>query len=154
MSHNFVISNWQDEHFSNWITFDGLVDYNGRKTQSLGEITAVLKGEEMPSPLAVRILKPSSLLHPGTTINYMAVLKNGAEWVQPSQTRENLDFDWVLVKNDQYGNPLAIKNLGSGDNIDVIIPDNYENYEIMVSAKRTGGKYVSSHKTHLHTPLE
>jgi len=151
---NFIISNWQDERYSNWLTFDGLVDFNGNKKQDLGEITGVLSGKGTPENLSVKILKPSSPLIPGSGMQYRAVLNNGAQWISASKSGENFDFEWVLIKNDQFGNPMAIKKLGSGESINVIVPDNYENYKLMVTAKRQGSKYTSSHKSNLHTSLE
>ena len=153
-SQNFIISNWQDEHHGNWLSFNGLVDFMGNKKYILGQTAALLKGTAPPSPLTVKILKPSISLFPGSKVNFKAVLQNGQEWLSPALSGEKVEFDWFLIKNDQFGNHLAIRDLGSGQDIQIIIPNDYEHYQIRISARRAGSKYFSSHVSSLHTPLE
>lgn len=48
--------------------------------------------------------------------------------------KEHYIFEWALIKSDEFGNPIAIKKLGTGFYKDVIIPQNYEDYRLMLTA--------------------
>lgn len=151
---NFILSNWQNERYSNWLNFDGLVDFNGNKKQELSEITTLLTDKSPGErPAEVRILKPAVPLIPNSSVEYRAAIRAGEQWLTAAKHIKDYSFDWSLVKNDLFGNPLALKTLGSGSSIKVIIPDDYENFELMVTATRKGQKYSSSNKSLLHTKL-
>ncbi|WP_168194608.1 glycosyltransferase family 2 protein [Antarcticibacterium arcticum] len=152
---NFILSNWQNERYSNWLNYDGLVDFNGNRKQELRAVKTLLTGLSPEEKMAeVRILKPAVPLTPNSSLEYSAAIRAGGQWLTAAKHVQDFSFDWSLVKNDLYGNPLALKNLGSGNTIKVTIPRDYENYELIVTAKRKGLNYSTSNRSLLHTKLE
>ncbi len=152
---DIVLSNWQDQRYSNRISFDGLLDHNGNKRQIAGKIkNAWSESPDKIEDISVKILKPSELLYPGQTTRYSAVLNSNDEWLVGSKAGKNFNFEWNLVKLDDYGNPMAIKKLGSGPEIKVKIPENYKNYELLLITKNNDSGYSISTRSSLHTPIE
>lgn len=138
---NFVLSNFQDEHYSNWVTFDGIVDVYGHPRILYSEVKQILTGEGVETgEINPKILRPAEPLFPGSNARYNAYIFRNGEWVAGDETNQDYIFEWALVKSDEYGNPLAIKKIGSGVFTDVIIPENYKNYRLMLTAisRRTG----------------
>src|SRR5690606_37004363 len=45
IDHNLVLSNFQDEHYSNWVTFDGIVDVYGHPRVLYSEVKKALTGK-------------------------------------------------------------------------------------------------------------
>lgn len=151
---NVILENWQDQRNSNWMSFDGLVDFRGRKKQELEKISSHWSKAPPPAQNQIRskILKPAEPLYPGQIYTYHATVYEGASWRMADEDKELHSFEWNLVKNDPYGNPLAVHKVGSGPEIDLIIPENYKNYELLLITKRKGAEYIQSSKTSLHTP--
>lgn len=150
---DIILENWQDERQSNWMTFDGLVDFRGRKKERLVEVANHWKKPRIPKiDFQSRILKPAEPLYPGQIYTYHAAVFNGKDWSLNSSIKEDYEFEWNLIKTDVFGNPLAVKKLGTKPEIDVIIPENYENYEIMLITRKENGEYVKTSRTSLHTP--
>jgi len=153
---DIVLENFQDERKSNWLSFDGLVDFRGRKKLILENVADVWTNKEKPLKDSTqrRILKPAEALYPGQIYTYHAAVFNGREWnVAPKNDRE-FSYEWNLVKNDKFGNPLAIKKLGTKAEVDLPIPEDYKHYEIMLVTRKKGQDYILSTKTSLHTPAK
>lgn len=155
VNQDLILQNWQDERKSNWINFDGLVDFRGRKKQILKDITAIWNEKKVPekSLFRSRILKPAEQLYPGQIYRYHAAQFDGKEWIVQNSNKE-YKFEWNLIKTDRFGNHLAIKKLGSQPEVEVIIPEDYKQYEIMLVTRKKGEDYVTSTRTSLHTPAE
>src|SRR5690606_31413944 len=98
------------------------------------------------------ILRPAIPLIPGSNARYHGYIFEKGEWVDGQKIKENYIFEWALIKSDQYGNPLAIKKLEPGVYVDVIIPEDYKSYRLMLTAinRRTG--ISASDTSILHTP--
>lgn len=151
---NIILQNWQDERKSNWVTFDGLIDFKGRKKQVVGEVEKLwVDGNKQLHNTTTRILKPSEALYPGDVLEYHALLYLNNEWVIASKNETKYKFEWNLVKKDIFENKLAIKKLGTGPDIKVKIPENYKHYELMLIAKNKDRDYIISNRTTLHTPI-
>lgn len=150
---NVLLENWQDERHSNWMTFDGLTDFRGRKKQILKEVKELwtAKTTKVEDTFQSRILKPAEPLYPGQIYTYHATLYKASEWSLANAT-EDYQFEWNLIKTDIFGNPLALKKLGSGPEIDVIIPQHYKNHKIMLTTRKKGSEFVQTTRTFLHTP--
>lgn len=150
---NIILENWQDEWFSDRISFSGLVDFSGRKKK--GYLMAEDRFRiptELDLPEA-RILKPAVPLLPGESLTYEAVLFKDGKWLQGIEALKDYEFEWKLVKNDYFGNPLAAKSLGTGTSINVNIPPHYEDYQLLLSATRKGKEWVVQSVESLNTPF-
>lgn len=148
-----VIGNWQDQWESDLVSFDGLLDFEGRKKEAFYELEGVWSDRVFTRPdLDFRILKPSRLLYPGDTNTYHLVLRDNDKWVDPQKNLYEDRFEWYLVKTDEYGNKLGLKELGKGLSKTIKIPAGHEFYELMVSY--FVHDMVSSRITSLNTPLE
>lgn len=149
---DIILQNWQDERKSNWMNFDGLVDFRGRKKEILKAITSFWMQDLSPemNHSQYRILKPAEPLYPGQMYTYHAVIFDGKDWGLPNSA-EKPKYEWNLIKTDSFGNPLAVKKLGSKPSIDVIIPEHYKQYKIMLVIQENGKDYVSVTSTSLHT---
>ncbi|SDL46186.1 Glycosyltransferase, catalytic subunit of cellulose synthase and poly-beta-1,6-N-acetylglucosamine synthase [Salinimicrobium catena] len=153
-STDFILENWQDERQSNWMTFDGLVDFRGRRKEVLRDVANYLHQKNVEkTAFSSRIIRPAEPLYPGQIYSYHAAVFNGESWSLHGLEDEH-KFEWNLVKTDAFGNPLAVKKLGTKPNVDVIIPQSYENYEIMLTTRKKDSEYVTTTRTSLHTPEE
>ncbi len=147
----FFISAWRDIHESNKLTFDGILDWKGRFRTDYFQLQNALKNlnDSISMPI-VKILKPAVLIYENDILNFHAL------WYDDSMgwrfTAEGVDFNytWSLVKCDNFGNALAIKEIGTGPALRLKIPANYENFKLLLTA--SNGKKVTSDLTRLNTP--
>jgi len=72
-------------------------------------------------------------------------------WSHPHPETTPYGFEWSLIKNDSYGNPLAIKTLGSGTSIKLKVPEHHHKYQLHLSI--TKDQHVMTTTTSLNTPL-
>ena len=152
---DIILTKWQDERKTNWLTFDGLVDFNGNKKQISGKIKNIWTETTVElGTTSARILKPSQPLYPDVIAKYHAVLYLDNKWVLASQNTLNFNFEWSLIKKDIFGNDLAIKKMGAGAELNLKIPENPKNYELMLIVKNKDSEYVISSRSSLHTLLQ
>lgn len=151
---DFVLDNWQDQRKSNWITFDGLVDFEGRPKMELMKISNLLNGKKNHRIKSIKpgILKPAVLLYPGQPATYHARIFFNNQWQKPSTTEGKFNFYWYLIKTDDFGNKLAIKEVGSGPEVTLEIPENYKNHKLLLVTETAEG-FVTSTISDLHTPV-
>ncbi len=150
---DLILHTFQDERESNKMSFDGLVDFKGRKKKVLNEIGSFWSKEKSyGSDFSVKIIRPALPLYPGDRVSYSAAISLNGEWQIPSN--EGFEFDWHLVKNDQFGNHLAIKEVGKGAKIELQVPSNYKNYELIVTASNKEGEYVVTSSSPLHIKMQ
>ncbi|TRZ44197.1 glycosyltransferase [Robertkochia solimangrovi] len=131
---SFIIRNWQDQHESNLVTFDGIVDHQGHFKNEYFSIDNYLNLNSTSEPLKkVKILKPAALLYPGHSYEYYALIQeeNEKRWSYTDRIPE-AQLEWNLVKCDNFGNPLALKIIGHGKKLDLKIPQDYENYRLVL----------------------
>ncbi|TPV35569.1 glycosyltransferase [Paucihalobacter ruber] len=128
-----VLRNWQDQWENNKVSFDGLLDFKGRKKTIYSKlITRDTDNSLIKDSEVIRILVPSILLFPNNSVIYHAVMQQDNNWVYPDAIKYNDAFEWVLVKKDLYGNKLALKELGKGVSKAITIPEDYNYYELML----------------------
>ena len=153
----FLLENWQDERLSYRLSFDGLLDHEGRPKKVLSQIEKLLenkKPEAASDSEVIRILKPAVPLLAGETATYHAMLYKNGGWVSAANDPAGLSFEWSLVKNDKYGNHLALKDLDEGPTTEVNIPQDYRQYELLLTVENSQTGLVHQTKSQLHTPLE
>lgn len=152
---DMILQSWQDERKSNFLNLDGLVDFKGREKQILKKITSIWSNnQETVSDIPARILRPSRPLIPGHQYTYYALLYVEDEWILALDDPKDYQFRWSLVKTDSFGNLMALKELGPGSSIKLEIPEQYENYQILLTTKDAKGGHIVQNKTSLHTPLQ
>lgn len=150
---NLILQNWQDERYSYRLSFDGLLDFSGRKKKSFFSVEdqfRVKKNRDLPE---VRIIKPAAPLLPNHSFTYNAGIFYQGKWLQGSDLPDDYIFEWKLVKNDIFGNPLAAKDLGKGKSISVKIPSEYELYELLLSVSKKDSDMVVQSKELLNIPI-
>ncbi|NJW54178.1 glycosyltransferase [Salinimicrobium oceani] len=153
LSGNVILENWQDERYSHRISFDGLIDFSGRAKQAyfIAESHFRVPVEELS--FQVRILKPAYPLLPGETQTYHASIFKNNEWLQGAEALDKYKVEWMLIKNDIFGNPLAARSLGSGNSLPVKIPNDYENYQLLLSVQPNDSERVMQSLEKLNTPI-
>ena len=147
-----VLRNWQDQWENNKVSFDGLLDFKGRKKGSYGKfIKRNSSNVAIEQAETIRILVPSILLYPNNTVIYHALMRQDNKWVYPDSLKYKQAFEWILVKKDVYGNELALKELGKGISKSITVPKDYTNYELMLIHSKNNT--VNSVRTQLNTRL-
>lgn len=152
-ANNLIVENWQDERYSNRLSFDGLLDFSGRLKQNYfktKEFYGMAWDRDLPK---TGILKPAVPLIPGAVESYEARLLYNGEWIEGAKAIEEFDFDWMLIKNDNFGNPLAAKSLGTGASLFLKIPEDYKTYQLLLSATPKESDKVIQSRESLHTPV-
>jgi len=147
------IANWQDQETKNYVTFDGLKDKFGRNKLGLTELrnnwNAGSKQVDFPQ---IKILLPAITILPDTRLTYHAlILKNGYWKIANGQEEGDFIFTWELIKNDIYGNPVSMKQLGEGPAISFELNDEHLNYSLCLYI--SNGKDVSILQSKLNTAL-
>ena len=157
VSQNVIFQNWQDERLSYRLTLDGLVDRKGRIKEGTGDIEELWKeeqaGQDENFPV-VKILKPAVPLLAGENRAFHAEVYFNGHWIAAKDIEPSLSLEWSLVKNDIYGNHLAVKELGRGNKVTIKVPAEYENYELLLTITNPDNGQVRQVLSNLHTPLE
>lgn len=150
-----IIQNWQDERLSNKLSFDGILDFEGRKKNSFRRISEQWgKNFSTEHDANIRILKPAVPLLANENMTYKAMIFRDNKWIRPEETDRYMLYEWTLIKTDTFGNPLAVKQLGTGHKISFKIPENYEHYKLLLTVESTSEDYVMRTISNLNTPLK
>lgn len=145
-----IMPNWQDERLSGRISFDGLIDFHGWIKAKTKKIKPNNREQSFGE---ARILKPAIPLIPGATAKYNAVVFKKQNWMLATESETDLNFRWSLVKLDSLGKPLALRDLGTGSSVDVVIPNDYKCYELLLTIQYLKEDRVVQKRSPLHTPL-
>ena len=149
-----ILENWQDERLSNKISLDGLVDFEGRNKRVLRDLNNYWNNENTEKLEAkVRILKPAIPIIPTEKATYLAMLYAKGNWIYGNKIKEDYLFEWTLIKTDTFANPLALKKVGTGPELSIKIPSNYDFYRLLLTVKSPSEDYVLRTVTRLNTPL-
>jgi len=149
----FFITSWQDQHESNKLTFDGIIDRKGRyKTDHFKLLNAMQKSNIKIESCKVRILKPATLIVEDKILGYYAMCYDTVEGWKRGGEIKDLSFEWSMVKSDIHGNYLAIKDIGYGDSISIKIPWDHELYRLLLTTFK-GETITSTTITELNTPF-
>ena len=148
------ISNWQDTHTSERVSFDGVKDQTGRKKIEFLQLAAKWKGgaEPLKSP-KIKILRPAAVTIAGKLLDYHAVIKEGENWSLAKNMNTNLKFEWKLVQMDDLHNLVSSKDVGTGPNLSLRIPYHSETYKLYLFVLN-GDKVVGITNSSLHIPLQ
>ena len=149
---SFFVTSWQDQHESNKLTFDGITDRKGRAKDGFVQLYyAINESDTIPDGKKVRILKPAVPLYKNSVFHYYSMLYDKAEGWKYGLAYENYSFEWALVKCDEHGNYLAVKDIGTGPVLRLKIPKNHEYFKLLLTV--SDGKSIASTVTTLNTPL-
>jgi cellulose synthase (UDP-forming) len=149
---SFFITAWQDQHESNKLSFDGLIDRKGRYKADYFNLQNKLLGYGINvEPPKIRILKPASLTYENRMEEYNAMRYDPKKGWEYGWQVKDLSFEWSLIKCDNYGNYLAIKDIGNGSKIFLKIPNKQELYRLLLTA--SNGETITTTITKLNTPL-
>ncbi|MCH4824001.1 glycosyltransferase [Gramella lutea] len=152
-----ILENWQDERFTNKLSYDGMLDFEGRKKSNLRTISENWgKNNLTESELKLGILKPAvPLLAIGNEkATYHAVLYFNNSWHHENNLDKDLRYEWTLIKTDTFSNPLALKKLGNGPKITLNVPQDYENYRLLLTVTSPAEEYVLRKLISLNIPLK
>jgi cellulose synthase/poly-beta-1,6-N-acetylglucosamine synthase-like glycosyltransferase/beta-mannanase len=149
---SFFVTAWQDTHQSNKLTFNGIVDRKGRFKKDYFQLQNLLLNTNNSIRVPqVKILKPATLIFDHMTLEYYAMVYDSISGWKYGSELKGSDFEWSLIKCDQYGNYLAIKDIGTGPGLSLGIPQDHEFYRLLLTT--TTGKCITTTITNLNTPL-
>ncbi|WP_198664751.1 glycosyltransferase [Lewinella sp. IMCC34191] len=143
-----VLSNWQNEWRTNSVTYDGLLDFQGRK--QLPYVDWMKRQDAdyaYPDFPTLRILPPARIPIPGEICPYQAIAWIDNQWVNLSQAPDRATLEWSIARLDPYGNPVQLTILGQGTEIDLVFPNNHLYYQMRLTI--TDGEFATSVKTPL-----
>lgn len=146
---------WQDIENTDYITLNGIIDLNGRHKQWHRKVEDKWSGHKVgPSPVPdIKILKPSKTTREKVNLTYNIMYRqDSTQWKLYRDQVEGLQFEWYLVRVDQYANTMFIKKVGEGSTLSLPIPQGPQYYELFVEAVM--GKDVKTARSTLNTPLE
>jgi len=148
----FFVTAWQDQHESNKLTFEGIVDRKGKFKSDYFKLVNYIQKSNVPinSP-RVRILKPATPIYDNAVLSYYAVVYDSIGGWKFGSDKKDLNFEWSLVKCDKYGNYLAIKDIGTGNKLSLQIPENHEYFRLLLTS--SNNKIITTEITTLNTPL-
>ena len=139
-----VVSNWQNEWRMGKLSFDGLLDFGSRPTEdyvTLSELWSDRPLDPINLP-AVAVLAPALQPIVGQPFTYRALVRDGGKWMPARTPFGDYSLKWNLVKTDAYGNPIALRQLGEGADVEVQLPVKHLEYQILLTI--TDGTYAHS----------
>ncbi|MDM9631048.1 glycosyltransferase family 2 protein [Robiginitalea aurantiaca] len=149
-----VIRNWQDQWEAHHVTFDGLVDHRGQKKPSYYTLRAHWTDMTFEVvPVSISILRPAFILLPGDKRVFTALKYENGSWQNPTEA-EAENFEWILVKRGHFGEPIGLKPLRRGSQLELEIPEEYMSYQLLLTYKeKNTDKPVISVRKSLNLPL-
>lgn len=145
------IDAWQDMQTKNMVTFNGLLTHEGQFKQDYFTLARYWK-KAVPGPQlpAVKILRSAQVTLPGTTLSYHALVYNRDRWLLNIRDDEELHFEWFLYKTDRWGNAIYMRSAGSGQHIELTIPEEPAQYRLYLVTSK--GLYAVTVSATLNTP--
>ena len=150
-----IVPVWQDIANTRYVSLDGLLDAEGRKKESWRIVYNTWANRPPVSSKVpdIRILRPAKVTEERSQLMYHLVYKTGnGGWKLYEGEKMNVQFEWFLVRIDQYGNTMYIKKVGEGGALDLKIPVEPQYYHLYAEAV-VGDQVKMIHAT-LNTPLE
>ncbi|MCE7065067.1 glycosyltransferase [Dyadobacter sp. CY326] len=153
-SSGVFISNWQDVHTSQRVSFDAIKDLGGRKKNTYLQLASRWKGGVKPftSP-KIKILRPASGTFAGAQLDYYAIIENNGSWTLAKSMQTDLKFEWKLVQLNYLYNPISTADAGTGPALTLNIPENPASYELYLFVLK-GDTVIDIITSSLNTPLE
>lgn len=149
-----IIPAWQDIENTDFITLNGLLDLEGRKKEEYSIVVNIWGSRRVKSSMmpAFKILKPAKLVYANSTLVYhMLYKKDSTLWGLFNDQVAGIQFEWYLVRTDQYGNTMFIKKAGEGSTLNLKIPNDPQYYKLY--AEVIIGDKVKMLNTTLNTKL-
>ncbi|WP_111708558.1 glycosyltransferase [Lutibacter citreus] len=149
----FYVSQWQDKHESNYLNFKGLIDRKGRFKSECSEFLALLgKSKLVSNNEKYNILKPSKYIFDGQENTYRAVVYNEDNGWGFTSKYKDLKYEWSLIKCDEFGNYLAINEIGEGSELVLKLPKSHDLYRLHLAIIKKEN-VIASIVTELNTPI-
>jgi cellulose synthase/poly-beta-1,6-N-acetylglucosamine synthase-like glycosyltransferase len=148
------VTEWQDLQERNIVTLNGLEDHWGRPKPEyfqLGQLWGHATDGYTPDTLQIRILRPSIATIPSHQLTYHAIIKDGATWKTADALGAPLNFEWYLIKTDEFGNNVYLRKLGTGASITLEIPEDPLTFRLYLIGEKDGNIHTAI--TPLNTPL-
>ncbi len=148
----FYITSWQDKHESNKLDFYGLVDRKGRYKEDYYTLHSKLAKTNYKAVFPkFKILKPSKLIFDNTPYTYRAMFYDDSKGWTFATDNDGFKFEWSLIKCDDYGNYLAVKDVGFNATLNLTAPEKNENYKLLLTIIK--GDKITTSLTSLKTPV-
>lgn len=131
-----MIPFWQDQQTSGFVSLNGVLDLHGRKKKAFNILVDkwVAKSANR-NDVQVKILRPAKLPYKNQTLIYNALLKDSVGyWKFATDTKQQVQFEWYLVKTDVYGNAFSIKLAAKGASLSLKIPSHPKLYYLYLEA--------------------
>jgi len=149
---SFFITAWQDQHESNKVFFNGITDIKRRYKTDYFNLLYKLQGSNVKLEIPkMRVLRPATLIYENMILEYSAMYYDDKLGWKPGDQLKDLNFEWSLVKCDINGNYLAIRDIGKGPKLSLIIPENHELYRLLLTTIK--GEIITNTISKLNTPL-
>jgi hypothetical protein len=147
-----LIPAWQDQQTSAFTSFDGLLDFKGRKKLAYFQVAHQWQQQSLPQLEPVRILQPARVGAPSADLDFHALLKNDqGQWNFAANLKKPVHFEWYLVYLDPYHNPLSVKQVGNFRNLQLEVPADPNRYRLYLEAITEKG--VSTASCSLNLPF-
>jgi cellulose synthase/poly-beta-1,6-N-acetylglucosamine synthase-like glycosyltransferase len=150
--YSMFIASWQDKHEIGKLSFDGLIDRKGRLKETYYNIYSQNNGQNKVFGIPeISILKPAKLIYDDLSYSYTAMVYSEDGGWKPASSEAQFSFEWTLIKCDEYGNEIALKELTKTPILSLKVPKNHDHYKLQLSVVK--GNQVRQVRTNLHTPL-
>jgi hypothetical protein len=150
-----TIPAWQDVETTDFVKLNGLLDLEGRRKQWYKRVLNTWGNksvDESPIP-EIKILRPARVTVTNDRLTYHVLHKvDSLRWDFYRYDEKRIQFEWYLVRLDQYGNTMFIKQTGKGPSIELPIPAQPQYYKLYVEA--IFKDEIKMVNTTLNTPLE
>jgi cellulose synthase (UDP-forming) len=150
-----TIPAWQDIENTDYLALNGLLDLEGRKKPWYRMVLSTWGNKPTgPSPIPdLKILKPAKITIENNTLIYHVIYKKDkAYWQLYNDQIPGIRFEWYLVRLDQYGNTMFIKQIGKRPSLELSIPREPQYYKLYVEAIL--GEEIKMINATLNTPFE
>ena len=150
-----TIPAWQDIENTDYVSFNGLLDMEGRKKQWYRKAVNTWSNKLINlSPIPeIKILKPAKITNTNSLLTYRILYNNNNTlWKIYNGEVMGLHVEWYLVRTDQYGNTMFVKKLGNGSFVQLIIPLDPQYYQLYAEAVL--GDDVKMISSNLNTKLQ
>ena len=144
---------WQDQQTGSMVSFDGLKDVWGRNKPYLSKISESWHGKVPANNLPyLKILRPALTNTPGEWLPFNALVYQYDKWNLAAYMKTGLNFEWYLVKTDNWGNTTSMTPVGNGPEVNIQVPYNPWQYRLYLVASK--GNNVSNAYSVLNIPLK
>ena len=140
-----MLANWQNEWRQNLISFDGLLDFEGRPTRAYARLAQRWEtGEGNRMLPGISVVLPALPPYVDRFYTYRGTVNYDDRWLMakdlPAST--NYRFEWRLIRMDRYGTPTVMTRLEDGPELRLQMPPDHLSYQLVFTL--TDGEYSRS----------